>query len=78
MDDSIRKPRAVLEVDILHPRDGRLHHHASGHYGTLGTKVRAREEAGEEKWEEDLLHTCEFSDDLCVIESPMNPATIPA
>ena len=63
MDDSICKPRTDLEMDFLHPRDHGVHHYPRGYSGPLGAEVCAGEEAGEEKWEEDLLHTCEFSEE---------------
>lgn len=61
LDDSIRQRGLELALDLHNPGDCWFSHDSTGHPGSVGTKGRARETAGTEKRENDLLDSCEFT-----------------
>ncbi len=60
MDDSVRQQSPELEVDVHNPWHCWVCGHPPERPSSLGARVCAGEEAGEKKWEEELLNTREF------------------
>ena len=55
MDDSVCQQCAELAVDVHYLGECRVCGVTLGHCGSLGAQVGQGEEAGEEKWEEELF-----------------------